>query len=217
MLVKDVEIIEYSKKIDFWNCLTHIIGAVFGVFALILLIFKADGARPMVSAVIYGVSIIAVYTMSSVYHGLPIGETKRKARLMDHCTVPLLIAGTATPCALLILYEINAFIGIGVLVLAWLCTSFGIFSKLFFFEKLGFITIVVYIISGILMLMSVIPIFDSIDTLSFLKIVAGCICYLIGAILCGLGVKKPVLHAVFHIFVVIGSAIHFHAIYMYAF
>ncbi len=217
MIGKDVELIEYSKKVDFWNCLTHIIGAVFAVVALIMLVLKAEGVRYMLSAVIYGISMIAVYTMSSVYHGLPIGEEKRKARLLDHCTVPILIAGTATPCALLTLYEINKAIGITVLILAWLCTSFGIFSKLFFFEKLKSVTMAVYIGSGTLMLMSVIPVFNDINVVAFGEILAGCACYLIGAVLCGWGRKIPSLHAVFHVFVLLGSMFHFYSIYVYMF
>ncbi len=217
MIGKDVELITYSKKVDFWNCFTHSMGVVFAVIALILLVGKAEDTRHMLSALIYGMAMIAVYTMSAVYHGIPNGELKRKARLADHCTVPVLIAGTATPCALLTLYEINAAIGIAVLVLAWLCTSFGIFSKLFFFEKLKAVTMTVYICSGALMLMSVIPIFDQIDTVAFSEILAGCGCYLIGAILCGLGRRTPWLHPVFHVFVLLGSIFHFYAIYIYMF
>lgn len=217
MIGKDVELIEYSKKVDFWNSLTHIIGAVFGVFALVMLVFKADGFRYTFSAIVYGIALIAVYTMSAVYHGLPCGEAKRKARLIDHCTVPILISGTATPCALLTLYEINGAIGIAVLVFAWLCASFGVFSKLFFFEKLKAVTMAVYIGSGLLMLMSVIPVFDNINTVAFSEILAGCACYLIGAVLCGLGRKTPCLHAVFHVFVLLGSIFHFYSIYTYSF
>lgn len=217
MIGKDVELIEYSKKVDFWNCFTHAAGAVFAVVALVMLVLKAEDARHLVSAIIYGFAMMAVYSMSAVYHGIPNGEAKRKARLADHCTVPILIAGTATPCALLTLYEIKQVIGIAVMVLAWLCTSFGIFSKLFFFEKLKGVTMAVYIGSGALMLMSVIPVFDQIDTVAFSEILAGCACYLIGAILCGLGRKKPWLHAVFHVFVLLGSIFHFYAIYIYMF
>ncbi len=217
MIGKDVELIEYSEKVDFWNCLTHIVGAVFGVFALVMLVIKADGSRYMLSAVVYGISMIAVYTMSSVYHGLPRGEAKRKARLVDHCTVPVLIAGTATPCALITLYEINSVIGVAVLVFAWLCAFFGIFSKLFFFERLKTVTITVYIVAGIIMLMSVIPVFNNINKVAFGEIIAGCICYLLGAVFCGLGRKTHCLHAVFHIFVLLGSAFHFYSIYVYSF
>ena len=217
MVGKDVELIEYSKKVDFWNCITHAAGSAFGIFAFIMLLVNAEDSRRMLSAVIYGISLVAVYTVSAVYHGLPQGELKRKARLVDHCTVPVLIAGTATPCALLTLYEINSVIGIAVLVFAWICAFFGIFSKLFFFEKLKAVTVTVYIIAGIIMLMSVIPVFDDINKIAFGEIVAGCICYLAGAVFCWLGIKIHYLHAVFHIFVLMGSVFHFYSVYAYMF
>ena len=217
MIGKDVELIEYSKKVDLLNCLTHIAGTVFSINVLFSLVTKAEDTLCMLSAVIYGISMISVYMVSSVYHGLPQGETKRIARLIDHCTVPILISGTATPCALLTLYEINTSIGITVLILAWLCTIFGIISKLFFFEKLKAITITVYITSGITMLLSAIPVFDDINTNAFCQIVIGCFFYLIGAIFCGLGRKIHSLHPVFHVFVLLGSIFHFHSIYMYMF
>lgn len=217
MIGKDVEVIEYSKTVDFWNCITHVIGAVFSVFGVIMLLMKAEDARHTAAGLIYGISLVAVYTMSSVYHGLPCGEAKRKARLADHCTVPVLIAGTATPCALITLFNLNVMHGILVLFLAWSCTFFGIFTRLFFFEKLKNITVGVYIISGILMLLSVIPLLEEINSKAFSAILTGCICYLVGAVLCGLGVKRQWLHVVFHVFVLMGSFFHFLSVYTYMF
>lgn len=217
MIGKDVEVIEYSKKVDFWNCLTHAAGAVLSLVALVLFVLKAQDSRHMAAGIIYGCSLIAVYTVSSVYHGLPCGELKRRARLLDHCTVPVLIAGTATPCALITLFNLSVMHGIFVLMLAWGCTLFGIFSKLFFFEKLKNITVAVYIGSGLLMLLSVIPLVGQMNKNAFSEILLGCLCYLIGAVFCGLGIKRPWLHAVFHVFVLFGSLFHFYSVYMYMF
>ena len=217
MIGKDVKVIEYSKKVDFWNSFTHAAGAVLSVIGVIMLEAKAVDTRHKSAGIIYGIALVAVYTMSAVYHGLPNGEAKRRARLADHCTVPVLIAGTATPCALITLYNISVMHGTLVLLLAWGCTLFGIFSKLFFFERLKTVTVAVYIISGVLMLLSVVPIVNQINTAAFGEILAGCLCYLIGAILCGLGIKRPCLHPVFHVFVLFGSMFHFYAIYNYMF
>ena len=111
--------------------------AIAAVAALVLMVIKAQGARHTVSAVIYGLSMIAVYSVSAVYHGLKNGEAKRIARLVDHSTVPFLIAGTATPCALITLYDISRPHSILVLVLAWFCAVFGLISKIFFFERVN--------------------------------------------------------------------------------
>lgn len=208
-------LIDYPPRVDFWNCITHALGAVLSAVALIAMLIKADGARAAFSALIYGLAMVSVFTVSAVYHGLKNGETKRKTRILDHSTVPLLIAGTATPCALLTLYEVSRGHSILVFVLAWLCTLFGVVSKVFFFEKLKAVTMAVYIVSGFIMLLSVVPLLGEIDTAAFKELVIGCVFYVIGAVLCGLGKKRPWLHVIFHVFVLIGSAVHFYVIYSY--
>lgn len=213
MIAKEVKLIEYSKRVDFFNCATHAAGAIASVAALVLMIMKAQGARHTASAVIYGLSLIAVYTVSAVYHGLKSGEAKRIARLIDHSTVPFLIAGTATPCALITLYNLSKPHSILVLVLAWFCALFGLFSKLFFFEKLKNITPAVYIVSCLIMLFSSVPLLDRMNVHAFLGLGDGCLFYLIGAVFCALGIKRPVMHVVFHVFVLFASVIHFYVIY----
>lgn len=215
MIAKDVKIVEYSKKVDLANSLTHAVGAVLSLVGTVFLLTHCDSARERLCFTVYGLALIAVYTVSATYHGLKPGEAKRIARLVDHSTVPVLIAGTATPCALISLYDVSPIHGIIVFIIAWFCTLFGIFSKLFFFEKLKNVTMAVYIVSSLVMLVSAVPRLGEINSDGFWWLVFGCVFYLIGAILCGLGTKKPSLHVVFHIFVMLGSGIHFYAIYNY--
>ena len=217
MIAKEVKLIEYSERVDFFNCITHAAGAIGGIAALVLMVIKAQDARHTASAVIYGLSIIAVFSVSAVYHGLRNGEAKRVARLIDHSTVPMLIAGTATPCALITLYEISNFHSVLVLTLSWFCVIFGLISKLFFFEKLRKITPAVYIVSCLIMLISAVPLMNRMDIRAFLGIGDGCIFYLIGALFCALGIKKPALHVVFHILVAFAAFIHFFVIYHFVF
>lgn len=213
MIAKDVKLIEYSKGVDIGNCVTHGIGAILSAVALFLMMASADGIRETVSALLYGVSMLAVYTISTVYHGLKNGEAKRIARLLDHSAIPLLIAGTTTPYALIVLYDISVAHGIAVLSAAWFCGIFGLFSKLFFFEKLKKITYAVYIICCAAMFISVIPVVDDIKKGAFGLIGAGNAVYLISAIFCYLGVKREKFHVVFHLFTLIASALHFYVIY----
>ncbi|MBQ4626755.1 MAG: hemolysin III family protein [Clostridia bacterium] len=215
MAANRIDLIEYSKKVDFCNSLTHAVGAVLSVPALIMLLMKAEGFRSTVSAAIFGLSLLAVYTVSAVYHGLPQGEAKRTARRVDHSTVPTLIAGTATPCALVTLYNISVVHATAIVVLAWGCTLFGLISKLFFFEKTRSATVAAYIGTSLLMLCSAIPVLGKINTDAFGGIVLGNAFYLVGALFCGIGRKKPVFHVVFHIFALIASAIHFYVIYLF--
>lgn len=211
----DIKLIEYSRKVDAGNCLTHAFGAVLAVAAAVMLILKAEGARSVASALIYGLSLTAVYVASATYHGLKKGEAKRVARLVDHAAIPVLIAGTATPCALITLYEISTFHSVLVFTLAWGCAIFGLISKLFFFEKLRKITMAVYIVSCLVMLLSVIPLVGDLKSEAFAGIVWGNIAYLIGAAFCGLGIKREALHIVFHVFALAGSVVHFIIIYIF--
>lgn len=215
MINKNIGLIEYSRKVDMGNCITHAAGAVLSVPALILLIMKADGFREIISSIIFGLSLIAVYTVSAVYHGLPQGEAKQTARLIDHSTVPMLIAGTATPCALITLYNISIIHSVVIFVLAWTCTLFGLFAKLFFFEKTRKATVAVYIICCLIMISSGIPVLGKINGDAFGGLVLGNVFYLIGAMFCGIGRKKPVFHIVFHIFALMASAVHFYVIYTF--
>lgn len=215
MVGKDVQIIEYSRPVDRANTVTHLIGAVLSVIGTVLLVKASANTREALCGIIYGLTLVIVYTASTVYHGLPVGEKKRIARLIDHSAVPLLIAGTATPCAMISLYRVSPAHGITVFICGWACALFGIFSKLFFFERLKTVTMTVYIVCGSLMLISAVPRLGELDAGGFWWLVAGCAAYLIGALLCGLGAKREWLHAVFHVFVMLGSGLHFYAIYAF--
>lgn len=215
MVGKDIQIIEYSRPVDRANTVTHLIGASLSVIGTVLLVKSSANTREALCGIIYGLTLIIVYTASTVYHGLPVGEKKRIARLIDHSAVPLLIAGTATPCALISLYRVSPSHGIIVFLCGWVCALFGIFSKLFFFERLKAVTMSVYIVCGSLMLFSAVPRLDELNAGGFWWLVAGCAFYLIGAVLCGLGAKKEALHPVFHVFVMLGSGLHFYCIYTF--
>lgn len=215
MINKDIGLIEYSKRVDAANCATHAVAAALCVPALVLLVLKAQGLRGWISAVVFGLSLVAVYTVSAVYHGLTDEKKKLTARLVDHSTVPMLIAGTATPCALISLYEISVFHALAVLFLGWFSVFFGLVSKLFFFEKTRKATVAVYIISGFLMMSIAIPLLGKLNTDAYGELVFGNALYLIGAFFCWLGKKRPAMHVVFHIFAVLASAVHFWVIYSF--
>lgn len=212
-----VELIEYTKAQDALNCVTHALGAVLGAAVLILLIKKAapfSSARYMAAAVVYGLSI---YSASAVYHGLPQGEAKRTARLVDHLVIPVLLAGTATPCSLITLYNHNKICCAVVLLLGWGSVMFGFIAKLFFFQKTKAACVAVYIIAGAVMLSCSLAVIDEINVHALLLLVFGCAVYLFGSIFCAVGRKHPWFHVPFHIFMVAGSMIHAYVIYEYIF
>ena len=215
-----VELIEYTKAQDALNCVTHALGAVLGAAVLVLLTEKAAPfgmARYTASAIIYGLSLIVLYSASAVYHGLPQGEAKRTARLVDHSVIPILLAGTATPCALITLYNQNKICCAVVLLLGWGSVIFGLVAKLFFFQKTKAACVAVYIIAGAVMLSCSLAVVDEINVHALLLLVLGCAVYLFGSIFCAVGRKHPWSHVPFHMFMVAGSMIHAYVIYEYVF
>ncbi len=220
-LTENIKLIEYTKRQELFNTLTHAAGALFACAALLLCLNKTqgEGIRAAGSACIYCSSFIAVYTASALYHGLPPGEAKRIFRLFDHIAIPLLLAGTTTPCALITLCRTSHIHGYAVFFTGWFCALFGVITKLFFFnsEKLKAVCMAVYFIGGSAMLFSAVPRLGSINKTGFLLLCLGCLAYTAGAVFCKLGIKRPWLHTVFHLFVLAGSIIHFYVIYTYIF
>lgn len=174
-------------------------------------------ARYTAAAVVYGLSIILLYGSSAVYHGLPRGEAKRTARLVDHLVIPVLLAGTATPCSLITLYNHNKICCVVVLLLGWGSVLFGFIAKLFFFQKTKAACVAVYIIAGAVMLSCSLAVIDEINIRALLLLVLGCAVYLFGSIFCAVGRKHPWFHVPFHMFMVAGSMIHAYVIYEYIF
>lgn len=217
MLSKDVKIIEYSKSVDMFNTITHLIGALLSIPALFLLLDKSNSGLERFSAVTYCFSIFMVFGISAFYHSLSNNEFKRKARILDHSTIPLLITGTATPCALISLYNINKTHGIIIFLCGWFIYFFGLISKLFFFEKFKVLTMSVYIIGGFIMLMSALPIIDQLDSKGYFLLIIGGAIYLLGAVFCAIGAKYEWFHVVFHVVAVIAAFVHYYSIYTYVY
>lgn len=217
-----VSLVAYSKAQERANCLTHAFGAVCAAAcfaATMRKVLPAGGARQIGAAVVYCLAFLAVYTISAVYHGLPPGDAKRRARRLDHMAIPLLLAGTATPCALIPLHRVHPATGIAVVCIAWFCAAFGVISKLFLFENKRFKTLcmVVYFTGGAAMMLLAVPLLGRIDRTAFLLLTAGCLLYSLGAVFCRIGMRRPWFHAVFHVLVLLGSLVQFGVIYHYIF
>lgn len=220
MLTDSVALVKYSKKEDRLNCLTHAAGAAAAavVLAVCLASSVAAGDRYKIfSAAVYGASMIVLYTASAVYHGLPEGPAKKRARMVDYSMIFVLIAGTATPCALIGLYGKSPSLCRFVFLTAWGCAVVGIASTVLFFQKTRVLRIVMYIAEGVVMFSSVFPILDEIDKSALGILLLGGLVYILGMLFLRWGQKRQYAHNVFHIFVLAGSAIHFYAINEYMF
>lgn len=214
----DRKLPNYTNGEEIMNMVTHITGGALGIIALVLCTLRAivRGSIPgVVGSVIYGISIVALYTISSVYHGLHPGMAKKVLQVLDHCTIYFLIAGTYTPILLCAFVNAYPWIGWGLLALQWGLTALAVTLTAIDLKKYTVFSMVCYIGMGWSIIFFVPQAVTVLTKPGFLWLLAGGIAYTIGAILYGIGAKKHWMHSVFHIFVVLGSLLQFLAIYLY--
>ncbi len=217
--LKDRILPEYTKGEEIFNMVSHIIGAAFGLTALVLcIIFSAihRNAYAVVSSSIYGVTIIILYTMSSIYHGISAKKTAKKVfQILDHCSIFLLIAGSYTPFCLVTFRQYNPILGWTIFGIIWGMAILGIVLNSIDIKKYNKFSMICYLGMGwcIIFTVSLLPKLLGIPGLILL--VAGGIAYSIGAILYGFGKKKKYVHSIFHLFILLGSVLQFFCILLY--
>ena len=210
--LKDRDIPYYTKGEEIFNMVTHIVGGALGIAGMVLcIIFAAihKNTYGVVSSSIFGVSLIILYTMSSIYHGLNReGVAKRVFQIMDHCSIFLLIAGTYTPFALCTLREYSTALGWTMFGIIWFFAILGITLNAIDLKMFKSFSMFCYISMGWLAVFKIDILIKLLTIPGFLLVLFGGVLYTIGAILYGLGKKKKWIHSIFHIFVVLGSVCH---------
>lgn len=211
-----IKIPNYTKGEEIFNMVTHIVGGGIGVVATALcVIFAALHSNPwaVVGSAIYGAMMIVLYTMSSIYHGLhPHLTAKKVFRVIDHCSIFLLIAGTYTPIALARIrpaYPVTGWVIFGVV---WGVAVLGIVANAISIEKFKIFSMICYIGLGWCVVFAWKRTVECIDFWGIVLLLAGGIAYTIGAVIYGIGKKKRYMHSIFHIFVCIGSLLQFFCI-----
>ena len=217
--LKDRILPDYTKGEEIFNMTSHIVGGSFGIVALVLcIVFAAihHNGYGVVSSSIYGVMMIILYTMSSIYHGLkPERKAKKVFQILDHCSIFLLIAGSYTPFCLVTFREYNAVLGWTIFGIIWAIAILGITLNAVDIKKYKVISMICYLGMGwcIIFTAKLLPKLLGIPGLVLL--VSGGIAYTVGAILYGLGRKKRYMHSIFHLFILLGSILQFFCILLY--
>ncbi len=209
----------YSKGEEIFNMTSHIVGGVLGIVATVLcVVFAAihGNGYGVVSGAIYGVTMIILYTMSSIYHGLkPQRYSKRVFQVLDHCSIFLLIAGSYTPFALVSFREYNTALGWTIFGVIWAMAIIGIVLNSIDIKKFKVFSMICYLGMGwcIVFTANLLP--KLLGTAGLSLLVAGGLSYTVGAILYGLGKKHKWMHSVFHMFILLGSLLQFFCILLY--
>lgn len=208
----------YTKGEEIMNMVTHIAGgglAIIGSIFCIAAACRLGGWSHILGAVIYCVSMISVYTMSSIYHGLRACTAKKVMQVIDHCAIYFLIAGTYSPILITGFLPVYPEIGWGLLIMQWGLTAVAVTLTAIDLHKYKVFSMVCYIFMGWGIIFFLPQAMHVLTHTGFYLTLAGGIAYTIGAVLFGLGKKLPWMHATFHIFVILGSAFQYFAILMY--
>lgn len=217
--LKDRVLPTYTKGEEIFNMVSHIIGGALGIVAIVLCsIFGAMHHNPygVVSGVIYGVSLLILYTMSSIYHGLSKNLfAKRVFQVLDHCTIFIMIAGCYTPLCLCTLREYNPVLGWTLFGIVWGIAAIGIIFNGIDLKRYKIASMICYLAMGwcIIFKINVLP--ELLGKTGFILLVIGGVIYTIGAILYGLGKKHKWMHSIFHMCILVASILQFFCILLY--
>ena len=206
----------YTKGEEIFHMVSHIVGGAFGVLALILCVARSllhGSLWGVVSSCIYGASIIALYTMSSVYHGLKPGMAKKVLQVLDHCTIYLFIAGSYTPVMLTALRPVHPGWAWSILGLVWGIAILAIVLNAIDLKSFDAFSMVCYIGMGWCVILGIKPVMEVVPARNLWLLVWGGVAYTVGAVLYGLGKKRRWMHGVFHVFCLIGSLLQAMCIY----
>ncbi len=209
---------DYSTGEECMNMITHIAGGGIAVIALVgccLLSIAQPKPFGLLCSLIYGISMVALYCMSSIYHGLKPGMGKKVLQVLDHCTIYFLIAGTYTPIALVAIRPEFPGLGWGLTAFQWVLTALAVTLTAIDLKKYNVFSMICYICMGWAILPFMGQAQSVLGSAGFGFLLAGGIAYTVGAILYGIGSKKHWFHSIFHIFVVLGSALQLICIVFY--
>jgi hemolysin III len=212
--MEDKHLTYYNSTEEKLNVITHGIGLVLSIVALILLILHANEmgtSRHIVSFTIFGTSLILLYSASTFYHYSQTPRIRHKLNILDHASIYVLIAGTYTPFTLITL---KGPLGWTIFGITWGIALVGVLLKLFYTGKYDKISTIAYVSMGWIIIFAVKPLIANLPLNGLYWLLAGGIFYTIGAILYSIK-KIKYNHAIFHVFVLLGSFSHFMAIYFY--
>lgn len=209
--LKDRILPEYTAGEEIFNMVTHIVGGAVGIATLVICVllstFKGD-VMGIICSAIFGASMITLYTMSSIYHGLRTDTSKKVFQIIDHCTIYFLIAGTYTPMLLCGLIKTAPTAALITLAVVWGFAILAIVLNAIDLKKYKIFSMIGYIGTGWAIIFSIKKMYECLGAAGFWLLLSGGIAYTTGVIFYKFGKNIKYFHSVFHIFVLAGSVLH---------
>lgn len=210
---------DYTRGEEIMNMVTHITGGGLGILALVACVIKAilnNNPMGIIGSAIFGSTMVILYAVSSVYHGLRPNTGKKVMQVIDHCTIYFLICGTYTPILLSAFVPVYPLLGWGLLAAEWGLAILAATLTAIDLKKYNVFSMICYIAMGWGIIFFLPQAMAVLTKPGFLLLLSGGIAYTVGAVLYGIGSKTRWFHSVFHIFVVLGSVLQALAIFLYA-
>jgi hemolysin III len=204
----------YSPLEEKTNIISHAIGLVLSIIALVFMLVRAclyGNAWHVVSVSIFGASLILLYAASTFYHSAKDPKIRSRLRVFDHATIYVLIAGTYSPFTLVTLHGPVGWTIFGV---SWAMAVSGVILKLFYTGRYNVLSTLMYVFMGWIIMFAIKPLVNSLPSEGLYWLIAGGVAYTTGAILYSIKQIK-FNHAIFHMFVLLGSFCHVIAVYFY--
>lgn len=210
---KSIKIPSYTLGEELLNSISHGIGGVLSIAALVLLLVKSNIAKEYLCSLAFGIAMIILYIISTMYHALSSNlKGKKVFRVLDHCSVYLLVLGTYTPVALLAVGNLNGWILFSFVAAV---TTIGIIITIINVDKYQVLSVICHLLNGWSIIIVIKTLLNNIGTTAVIFLIIGGLMYSIGALLYAIGTKKKYMHSVFHFFCIAGTIFHFFAIYLY--
>lgn len=201
----------YSDVEEWLHALTHGFGFIAALIGLLMLLPRADGILAQTASIIYAISMMIMFLSSTMYHAISKPEYKSLLKVVDHCAIYLLIAGTYTP---LMILTVGGWIGGAGMVLIWTIAGVGVSFKCFARGRFPRLSIVTYLLMGWLAVFFIYPLYQALPGEGMWLLLIGGLCYTFG-VLFYIAKKIKYTHVIWHVFVVGGCASHFFLIYYY--
>ncbi len=216
--LKNRSLPSYTKGEEIFNSVTHIIGGAWGIVTLIFCIVVSmlkESSVSLTCGIIFGVSMIALYSISSIYHALPCGTAKKVFQVLDHCTIYILIAGTYTPMLLCGLIKSNPSAAWITLAVVWGLAVLSVALNAIDLQKYKHFSMIGYVGMGWAIIFNIGSMYRVLGADGFALLLGGGILYTIGIVFYKIGHNKKYFHSVFHIFVLLGSLLHSLCVILY--
>ena len=205
----------YTTGEEIFNSISHgvsALGAVIGCSVMVTLAGCFGNAKAVISSLVFGLSLIIMYTMSTLYHAFPFEKVKKIFRIFDHSSIPLLIAGSYTPFCLIAL-DGNVK-GKTVVLVVWRCSIVSVLLNVINLDKFEKLNLVLYVFMGWAAVAAIGDIATALPKVGFGLLAAGGIAYTVGIVFYKM-TKTPYMHSVWHLFVTLGSLLHYLCVVLY--